>query len=183
MKYMFYAILSIISLCGCFSLKRTQLIQGNLNDAILYAIKDFASKKDKIFKAHKIFSVLATDTGGYFRVNITGALNKISLITEDSIFYSYRAFPTAFIIEKNKLFFWDNDSKAVSNSIVRTLYQYNFVDTAIIGKYFYIPEHINDDAQKSMNYYFCKDDLSNYKRKVSSAWGRYKPPRLKCKKR
>ena len=45
-----------------------------------------------------------------------------------------------------------------------------------------LPDFIINDAAKAAHYYFCRDNISNYKRVVTHvATGYYKPPKLKCK--
>ena len=45
-----------------------------------------------------------------------------------------------------------------------------------------LPDNPINDAAKAADYYFCRNDVSNYKRVVTHvATGYYEPPKLKCK--
>jgi hypothetical protein len=156
-------------------------IIGNPNKITLIA--DFADsiKKNTVarFDEYKNVSVIDTiNNDTIFR--ITGDNDHPSLwINKDKVSYNYRAFPTMLIETDGKLFFWYDKTKNVTDTIINTLYRYNFVDTMIVNAY--IPEHSINDAQKGIVYYFCENNLRNYKKTGSNTLTKhYKPPKLKC---
>jgi len=156
------------------------VINGNENDAIRNAIFDFTHTEIKLLKDDKTFFIYAKNIDDKIVVNIIGDPNPISFIIEEDGSYSYRAFPTMLVETNGKLFFWYDKTKNVTDTIINTLYKYNFVDTMIVNAY--IPEHSINDAKKSVVYYFCKDDLRNYKKKKGDNIRRhYRTPKLKCK--
>ena len=74
---------------------------------------------------------------------------------------SYRAFPDGISVYKDKLFFWKNTSKSMTNEdIIKTLYKYNQVDT-LVDKVFW-PSDVIDDSKRGKVYYFSNDDLRKY---------------------
>lgn len=106
-------------------------------------------------------------------VVIGGSTNiKYSLADE------YRGgLPTRYTIRDNKLFYWKDDRYPITEETIRVLWQY---DLLIIDNS--VPELLTDDNQKGAHYYFCKNDLSKYKRRITDiGFGYYKPPRLKCR--
>jgi hypothetical protein len=107
--------------------------------------------------------------------------HPILWLNKDKVSISYRAFPTNLIETNGKLFFWHDKTKSVTDTIINTLYKYNFVDTMIVNEY--IPSStINNAAKKGADYYFCRNDLSKYRKVITNnTIGYYKPPKLKCK--
>jgi hypothetical protein len=111
---------------------------------------------------------------------IIGEDNPVIWLNKNKVSVSYRAFPTGVMERNGKLFFWYDETQSVTDTIINTLYKYNFVDTMIVNMY--IPDRIINDAKKGADYYFCKDNLSKYKKVITNrAIGHYKPPKLKCK--
>ncbi len=163
---------------GCSPWKNMMVRDGDLNDAIRNAIYDYSNsaKKDKM---DSVYFVYTEDvTADILGVNIYGTYNKVLLITEDSISYSYRAFPTDYLIIEKDLYFWYDSTQAVTIETISVLYEYDLIDTMIINVY--IPE-MTISHKKGMDYYFCKDDLMKYKKVwTKSAMGYYDPPEINC---
>ena len=156
------------------------VINGNENNAIMNAIFDFIHTENKLLQDDKTFFIYTKNVEDKIGVSIMGDPNTILLIIEEDGSYSYRAFPTMLYETNGKLFFWYDDTKSVTDTIINTLYQYNFVDTMIVNAY--IPESTINEVKKGANYYFCKNDLSNYKKIITNkSIEYYKPPKLKCK--
>jgi hypothetical protein len=111
------------------------------------------------YKNVSFLDTISNDT--IFR--ITGdSDNPLLWINKEKVSYSYRAFPTMLVETDGKLFFWYDKTKNVTDTIINTLYRYNFVDTMIVNAY--IPDKIINDAKKGIVYYFCGNDLRNYKK-------------------
>lgn len=175
-----FYLIYILLLCSCTTLKDNMIVNGNENDAILNAIFDFTHTENRLLKEDRTFLVSIDNVEDNIVVGIIGDPNTILLITEENGSYSYRAFPTMLVETKGRLFFWYDKSKNVTDTIINTLYKHNFVDTMVVNAY--IPDRIINDTKKGAVYYFCKNDLSNYKKTASSTLTKYyKPPKLKCK--
>lgn len=89
--------------------------------------------------------------------------------------------PTRYIEKDGKLFYWFDDDYPLTEEMLAILWKYDllFDDTkGLVG----FPQFSINDSQKGVHYYFCKNDLSRYKRIITNiAIGYYKPPKLKCK--
>jgi len=173
----FLVLITIIE--GCSSWKNTLTLHGNYNDAINNAVTDFINKKR--MRQDSVFSIHFMNIGdSIWGISISQAINKISVVTEDEIKYSYKAFPTRYIEKDKKLFYWkDTTQNTPPQYLVNKLYAINKVDTVIVNKV--IPERIIDDALKSVHYYFCQCNLLRYKTMVTkSAMGWYILPMINC---
>lgn len=144
------------------------------NTAIKKAIEDFYKRKSSLLKKDNSFSVstkvLDTDI---FEVNIIGNSNKFYIDDDKAL----NRLPTNYIEYDSKIFYWYNDeNENTSNQeIVSKLQQYKLIEyNAEIIKY------SRDDKKKSISYYFCTKDLTNYK-KVKSNSLKIKIPKLSCK--
>lgn len=176
-----YYLILVLLLCGCTTLKESMAIEGTVNDAINNAIRDFVHTENKLLKDDNMFLVSANTLKDNIVVTIIGDANTVLLIMEEDSSYSYRAFPTMLVEIDGKLFFWYDETKNVTESIISTLYKYNFVDTMIVNAY--IPDRIFDDSKKSIVYCFCRNNLSNYKkRKGNTLTKHYKQLKLECNK-
>ena len=88
--------------------------------------------------------------------------------------------PSRYVIVKGKLFFWQDDNYPLTEETLSVFKRYNIL-TEVMERGM-LPDFIINDAAKAAHYYFCRDNISNYKRVVTHvATGYYKPPKLKCK--
>ena len=151
---------------------------GDTSDAIRNAIKDYTHSAKKS-KTDTVYYVFAEDvTNDVIGVNIYGTNNKICVVTEDSINYSYHAFPSDFTEVDKNLYYWHDSTKTVTNEIISILNDYNLIDTTILNVY--IPA-MEISHNKGMDYYFCRNNLMKYKKIWTlSAMGYYDPPKLRC---
>ena len=84
--------------------------------------------------------------------------------------------PSRYVIIANKLFYWWDNDYPVTEEIIAVLWKYNLLQKDLL-----IPEFSTNDSKKGADYYFCKNDLSNYKRVITNkGMGYYKVPSLKC---
>jgi hypothetical protein len=154
------------------------IINGEQNEAIQNAILDFIYTEKKILKYDKVFSISTKEDKDNISVSILGISTPISLIIEEDGSYNYCLFPTMLIETNGKLFLGYDETKNVTDTIINTLYRYNLIDTMSV----YTVTMIIDDTKKGVDYYFCKNNLSKYKKVITNkAMGYYKPPKLKCK--
>ena len=67
--------------------------------------------------------------------------------------------------------------------MIKVLMDYNIADLLENSEFGHIlGQQGIDERTKRVDYNFCKDNLNNYKRVITStATGWYKPPKLKCK--
>lgn len=173
-------VLFICSLGSCSPWKKMQISNGNQNDAIKNAVIDFLYSP-KFFKGDSVFIISIKNINeDILAVSIFGARNKIAVITENEIDYSYRGFPTKYFEQDGKLFYWQDSTEKVPIELIDKLSKMNRIDTSIIAKF--IPLRTTDDSQKAVDYYFCKYNLKKYKRiytKIGIGW--YDPPKINCK--
>jgi len=199
-----YIIFTIVLIFACCSIK-AQLSQAKASNikesdhAIPIAIRDFS--KTKLFKKDSVFWVTLYDTlhhaavdtisknsYAYRRgqaypnivaVDIIGWPDKLFLDTTVDL-SNQKGIPSRFIELNGKLFIWWDKHYKLTDSAIEMLDKYH-----IIGRgghndwYKFMPG--TDDAKQSAQYYFCKSNLSVYKKKITIiAIGHYDPPNLNC---
>ena len=187
----------LLLMFGCSSLKKVMETEGeNLQEVAIHnAILDF-SKSCKLYERDSVFSIDFSDSvyNEAFLVQVdekTGKWERGSLYdgivsVEINAFPAYQYYyseetksnlPSRYIIKDGKLFYWWDDNYPVTEEIITVLWKYNLLQTDLI-----IPDFSTNDNQKGVDYYFCKNDLSKYKKVINNiGLGYYKPPKLKCK--
>ena len=208
-KYFILSVtLVIMSFIACGSLKINLIQAGeNIKDVVINnAILDF-SNSCKLYRSDSVFSVSFEDSvfllaldreeSHWYRdkvyediVLVSISAHRISAPCEehcDKFLYTAKTtvgskgkLPSRYIEKDNKLFYWWDDDYPLTEEMLLVLWKYKLLydDTeGLIG----LPQFTINDTQKGAHYYFCKNDLTRYKRVVTSiANGYYKPPRLKC---
>lgn len=186
---------ALLLIFGCSSLKKTMITTGKelQETAINNAIRDF-STSCSLFKKDSVFSVNFEDSvfngailervdkkaGSWKRGTLCDGIVSVEI---SASYYQYyyseetkEKLPTKYVIKDNKLFYWWDNNYPVTEEIIAVLWRYNLLQKDCI-----IPEFSINDSQKGADYYFCKNDLSKYKRIITKiGLGYYKPPRLKC---
>ncbi len=193
---------TFLLLLGCSSIKKSATLIGvNLQEvAINMAIRDFSTKCN-LFKKDSVFSVNFEDsvfykatliqadkgknkdgrTHQWKRGNLIDGIVSVEIGSNNDyqLYYSEETkskLPTRYVIKNGKLFYWWDKNCTVTEEIIAVLWRYNMLQT-----YSIIPDFSSDDSQRGADYYFCKNDLSKYKRVVTNiGLGYYKPPKLKC---
>lgn len=180
MKYIIISFWTSLLFISCSTWKQSIVSKGTKNEAIKNAIIDFLHK-GKFDKKDTVFSIYLKDIkDNIWGISISEEPNKIAVITENKIDYSYKAFPTNYMEQGGKLFYWKDSTQVISTELIDKLYKMSRVDTAIIGQFF--PRRERDDSKKAMHYYFCKNNLLIYKRvytQIGMGW--YEVPELNCK--
>jgi len=176
----FYLCIICSLLPSCSTWKKTFKSVGNTENAIENSIIDF-SHTSKLWKKNMVFSIKVTDLDEKIIVAIVAAddydiyprkENKIG--TFDSIF------PTKYVVKNNKLFYWNDSTQAITQDIISVLEKYNKIDWHWEQESAF-PPYLRDDGIEGVIYYFCKNDLINYKKSgVSNIRRHYKSPILKC---
>jgi hypothetical protein len=197
---------------SCKSSKEAMSIGGKdmRSIAIQNAINDF-SMKCRLFKNDSIFSVSFEDSvfdkPTFIRINermstwkrgvycsdivaVTISAHRINdcdwccdkfLYTNETKVGSIGKLPSRHIVIDGKLFYWYDDNYPLTEEMLAVLWKYNLLCDDREGK-IGIPDFSTDDSQKGADYYFCKNNLSHYKRVITNrAIGYYAPPKLKCR--
>lgn len=186
---------AVLLLLGCSSLKNSMIKTGeNIKEVAIYnAILDF-SKKCSLFQKDSVFSVSFKDSlyslvlkqidernFRWVRDRFYEGVVTVSILAfpEYQFYYSEETkgkLPSRYVIKAGKLFYWSDHNYTVTEEMLAVLWKYN-----LLQEDFLIPEFSTNDSQKGADYYFCKNDLSKYKRVITNkAIGYYDPPKLKC---
>ena len=197
MRNIFLIIISCL-LSGCkSSIVILQKETYQTEDFINVAISDFVSKCS-LFKKDSVFKISVEDTlvelsfqseqsrwildtvyQNILVVNVFGLINKVWYFS-DAVIGSKGKLPSRYVIVKGKLFFRQDDNYPLTEETLSVFKRYNIL-TEVMERGM-LPDFIINDAAKAAHYYFCRDNISNYKRVVTHvATGYYKPPKLKCK--
>lgn len=164
------------------------------------AIQDFS--KTKLYKMDSVFFVTPYDT--LYRVaydtisknNYKSKRGKAypNIIAVAILGYPYKYFldttvtlssqkgiPLCFIEQNGKLFIWWDKHCKLTDSTIKMLDKYGLIGRGGPNDlYKFIPG--TDDAKQAAQYYFCRNNLAVYRRKITSiAIGYYDPPKVKCK--
>lgn len=168
---------------GCTSVKNTFAKSGNdQDDAIQIAILDF-SKTPKLLKNDAVFSVelVGLSTNNNIMVVRIGKNNRKLLLTKDTKIGSKGKLPSRYVEKEGRLFFWWDDGYPLTEQALGIYKKYNLLQDDENGRVT-IPDFIIDDAQKAAHYYFCKNEVSSFKRVITNKGvGYYTPPDIKCK--
>jgi hypothetical protein len=188
---------TLLLMFGCSSLKKSMIIiSENLQETAIHnAILDFSTNCN-LFKKDSVFYVSFSDsvfheailirvderTSRWKRGTLYDGIVSVGISADNDYQYYYSKetkdkLPSRYVIKNGKLFYWSDDNYLVTEEMIAILWKYNLLQTD-----FLIPDFSTDDSQKGVDYYFCKKDLSKYKRVITNiAIGYYKPPKLKCK--
>jgi hypothetical protein len=202
--YKLLAILLLLSSCSSAKVAATepsrQMTGQELKDSAIYKAIEYFTTNCYLFKEDSIFSVNFADSvfkknifvsvdrsknngistkvikgslvEGEIRVGILGENNFKFYCTKDFT----RTLPTRYVIKKGKLFYWRDKNYPITEELISVLRKNNLLED-----YDMFPNGF-DDSKKGADYYFCKNNLSIYKRVISRlAPGGYEPPKLKCK--
>ena len=185
MKYFHVLLLLTLLLFGAYGTnKQTPVVKGGRETAIEIAVNDFLNKCN-LRETDSVFSVnIYIDNDKTLGLSISGRHeNKIYPSSKDKIGMESLKFPTHYIERDNRLVYWSlNDSAhVITKEIVDILSEYNQIDSTFVNEEKAYPEFVIDESIKGAHYYFCKNNLSIYKRVVTNkAMEWYDPPKLKC---
>ena len=203
--YILTSIFFLTIIVGCASFKAELYQEGSKNEAIYNAILDFSNTK-KLYKRDSIFYVTYTDSlysmtmiksgdqifGEYnewvpdklykelVAVSIGADYNKMLLTSNVKVGKKGIKIPTRYIEKDGKLFYWWDDNYPLTQKALDVFEKYNLLQDDKDGTVLFL-DFTTDDAQKGADYYFCRNDLSKYKRIITNVgMGYYKPPNLSC---
>ncbi|MEJ8606432.1 hypothetical protein JSO56_05775 [Riemerella anatipestifer] len=159
-KYiLIFSILLVIQ--NCSTKKRTFVKTGDYETAINSAVIDFCHTSSLANK-DKTFSVSYKDyDSGIIGVSILGDINKIYIVGGSS----QGRVKDRFMEYDNKLFYWYDEKKDKDPNIMSKLSKYG-----VIIKVDSLTEDMGytiDDSKKAIHYYFCKNNLSIFKKKIT----------------
>jgi hypothetical protein len=159
----------------CFSQKKETDL------AIQIAVKDFLHA-GKLIKEDSVFDISITNTSDdVLGVSIFGSTNKLLPTSKNIVGTSYKGFPTNYIEEGNKLFYWYDSTKNITADLIAELSRYKLIDSLNVNGFVGIPDALRDDSKKAAHYYFCKCNLQVYKKVYTNhAMGWYDPPKVSC---
>ena len=189
-----------VFLISCASFKKEFIKKGNLDDAVQNAILDF-SNTTSLFKNDSVFSVWPQDTlyrmvlnkdkednykfieGEHYKeiiaVGITANYDKI-LITDNTSIGVIGKLPSQYLEKDGKLFYWWDNNKPLTQEILDVLSKYGLLQDDE-GGWVKFPDATINDLQKGAHYYFCRNDLTNYKKVITNKGiGYYDMPKINC---
>lgn len=175
-------------------------IQGH-GRVIQTAIRDFS--KTKLFRKDSVFIIELYDTLYHVAYDTISKNNYKSkrgraypnIIAVDILGWPYKHFldttidlynqkeiPSRFVEQNGKLFIWRDKHYQLTGSTIKMLDKYHLIGRGGHDDWYkFIPG--TDDAKQGAQYYFCRSDLSVYKKKITSiAIGYYDPPNITCKR-
>jgi hypothetical protein len=193
-------VIALTSLESCVTFKDNLAQTGGQEKQIQNAILDF-SNTTRLFKKDSVFSVSFDDTlyrmtlnkvsdgnstwikgkpyKGIKTVNILGTYNKF-LLTDSTKVGSKGYLPSRYVEKNGKLFYWWDDDYPITEETLAVLKKYNLLQDND-GGWRIIPDISVDDSKKGADYYFCQNDLTNYKKVITNkAIGYYDAPKLNC---
>lgn len=202
-----YTLLVIVILFGCSPMKNGMMKAGEdvKSVAIHNAILDF-SQSCNLYKKDTVFSINFKDSvfnkavliqvddrtmqwkrgslcNGILSVGISADSDYKFLFTTNIKVGNITHLPSRHIVKDGKLFYWYDDSYPLTQEMLDILWKYNLLLDDEDG-WIIIPDNPIDDSQKGAHYYFCKSDLSEYKRVITNiGMGFYPLPKLNCNKK
>jgi hypothetical protein len=135
---------------------------GNSDTVFKNAIVDFYHTSS-LARKNSTFSI-------YKREYDSGVIGVSILSNDNKIYVLYNSpqskIPDRYIEYNNKLFYWYDNEKDKDPNIVKKLSEYKIIDSLQI-----LTEEMSykrDDAKKATQYYFCKNNLLEYKKEETS---------------
>jgi hypothetical protein len=170
-----------IILGSCASYKDLMIANGDQNDAVKNAIYDFV-KKSRLSKKSDVFKVNITHVNDkVLAVSIIEAVDKLMPDPDNKIGTSHSNFPTRYLEQEGKLFYWYDSTDVITLRLISVLSEYNQIDSTNVNSIVEIKGTLNESL-KGVDYFFCKKNLLKFKRVVTDrAVGWYDPPKLNCK--
>lgn len=172
------------NLLGSITLLGDPSVQaGDEIDVVIHtALLDFSNNR-RLYKKDSVFSIWIyqkDDNEDLLVVSIGRDYSKL-LLTDSSKVGSKGKLPSRFIEKDMKLFYWWDDDYSLTDEALAVFQKYNLLQDDE-GGLIQVPDFEIDDAQKDAHYYFCKNDLTKYKRVITNIGiGYYEAPDLKCK--
>src|SRR5690554_3906913 len=186
---------------GCASIKSELIQKGGSNEAIQNAIKDFSNSKSRLYKKNSVFFISYYDTLNRMKlekiddsnakwiegepykeiVAVSLGINPSNLLLTEKIKIGSKGkLPSRYFEKDGKLFFWWDDDFPLTQETLDIYVKYNILQDDEDGL-IKLPGYTIDDTQKGVDYYFCKNNLTNYKKIITNKGiGYYDAPMLDC---
>lgn len=197
MKMKYLTLIVLLSLL-C-SAAQSQMKQG-YDQARQTAIQDFS--KTKLYKEDSVFFVTLYDTlhkieydktdahhwkpflaktySELIVFEILGYPEKYFLDTTKDLIHQ-KGIPHGFFEKNGKIFLWWDKHHTLTDSTIKTLDKYHLIVRGRGDDYFKIIGG-TDDSKRGTDYYFCRSNLSVYKKKIAQVATEYRdPPNIRCK--
>ncbi|MBA3985242.1 MAG: hypothetical protein H0X63_01370 [Flavobacteriales bacterium] len=176
--------------------------RGDQQEAIQNAILDFSNtsglyKKDSVFSVsyHDPFYKMTlekNDNGderwieselyeGIVAVSISADYNKMLQTDNIKVNNINAKFPTRYIERDGKLFYWRDGDYPLTQEVLNVFKRYNLLLEDDLDGVMEFYDFTTNDAQKGIDYFFCKNNLVKYKKTTTNKGiGYYDAPALKC---
>lgn len=175
-KYLIIAVTGITLGCKPQKIQNTQQ-KGEGNEAIISAIHDF-SMSSSLFRQGSVFFVWLEDHSDIYSVSIGSPAVKV--LYDKSLGTSGFRLPSHVLVVDDRLFYWWEDGVEPSSNVIDMLKKYEILQDNQGGAILF-PDKFDHVMKKSMHYYFCKNNISNFRSvKTTKALGYYNAPILKC---
>jgi hypothetical protein len=168
----------------------------------LIAIQDFS--KTKLFKVDSVFYVSLYDTlhrvalkkigKGNYKSVIGQAYPKIIAVETGSTPFKFfldttikmdvqnKKIPSRFFEKDGRVFLWSDKYYPLTDSAVKVLDKFHLIVRKRKNDLDKLWDFETDDSKQGTDYYFCRSNLSVYKRVITNvAIGYYNPPHITCK--
>lgn len=200
-KYLFLLTLLVL-LESCSAFKKELAQTGGEKEAVENAILDF-SNTSGLYKKDTVFSVSfqdplyrmvleETDDGngrwvegqpykGIVSVSIGADYNKMLLTDSTKVGSKDAKLPTRYIEKEGKLFYWWDDNYPLTQKTLDILGKYDLLLNNDMDGVVEFYDFATNDARKGVHYYFCKNDLTQYKKQTTNKGiGYYDAPDVDC---
>jgi len=167
-------VILLLGFQGCAPWKAGLITHGTYDIAIKNAVLDF-SNTTSLVRQDSTFSVDFKDfDSGIIGVSLLGTIGKF-IVTADG---KTSRLPTRYLEYNGKLFYWYDAKYSLEKDVITKLNEYSLIDSVeTIAQAVFV----HDDAKKGVNYYFCKKNLSNYKKIITTKALEYcELPKLNC---
>jgi hypothetical protein len=163
-----FLVILLLVIQNCTISKQEISLTGNYEPAIKNAIIDF--RTSSLAKRDSTFLVRFRELdGGIIGVSLYGTVNKFRILRHGN---SSRL-PNKYIEYKGKLFYWNDENSSADADIIPKLNEYHVLDSLEdISQIVFV----HDDAKKTTYYFFCKQNLSRYKKTASNRTWKYARP-------
>lgn len=197
MKIGYLGLFLFFLFCSCSTFKNELVQTGGQEEAVQNAILDF-SNTSHLYKIDMVFSISYNEE--FYKMNFNGSewvreslykeltivsisanYNKILLPNNAKVGEKNVKMPTRYIEKDGKLFYWWDSKYPLTQKALDVFNKYDLLVKDNIDGLIEFYDFEIDDNQKGVDYYFCRDDLTRYKKVVTNkGLGYYDPPKLEC---
>ena len=166
---------------GCVSTKNSFYENGTIDNVRHNAIIDFLSRKKQVGSSN-LFSVdylILPNYPDHYVFRISAMQDTFCINPKAS--QSKAKLESGYLEIDGKLFFWDDESRVITDTGYNLFKKYNLVIEDRSCN-FPIRHGPSDDKKVNAHYYFCKNNFKKYKvRFTYKAIGSYEVPGINCR--